>query len=803
MAKTYETVFSLGGQISPTFKKAFKSASDSSKKVERGLESVNQEAKEAHGVFGKLTKVTGDFGKALYRVTQYTGAFALVQGAAGSIGNLASSITEYQDSMNQLQASTGASKEEMAALSGSVKNLYNQNIGDNWTDLADALSKAKQVTKEEGKELEMTARNAIVFRDVFGEDIPESVKASDTMVKNFGITSDQAFNLMAQGAQKGLDKSGELLDSANEYAPHFSSLGFSADQMFDTFSAGLESGAFNLDKVGDAVKEFNIKSKDMSKSSVEAYQALGLNAEKMSQTFAKGGPEAQTAFKQIVKSISSIEDPVKKNAVGVGLFGTMFEDLEKDVVAAMGTARSQFDMTKDTMGEITEIKYDSVKLAFRGIGRQLMTTFIMPIGDKVLPLLSQFSNWFQGAMPGIQSFFGKIGGSIEKVVGGIGKTIGPIFQSLFSGDIGGAGFNYAKMLGMSDGDAGAIGKGFAGVFSEVMSMKDQFLKGWDNVMPHIKSIIESGKKIFQQFGPVIAKVALGMYQAGTKIIKALLPIGQYIGAKLWPIASKVFGFLANDVAPAISRAFSSMVPVFTSVAGKIGQTISAVFTVVKPIIDGLVGAFNFAFPVIKAVVVGAIETVSGVFNGLMTTLGGILDFVSGVFTGDWSLAWSGVVDTFGGIWSGLKALVAAPINAVIRLVNKAIEGINNVSVDIPDWLGGGTLGFNVGLIPELEGFAKGGIATKPSIFGEAGPEMAIPLNNKPRSHALLEKANQIMGGPSAAASSSPIYITYAPKNYWSGDVSKEKAQEVTRIQHDDFEQRMKKYMRQKQRVSFE
>ncbi|QOT12958.1 phage tail tape measure protein [Paenibacillus sp. JNUCC32] len=242
----------MGGQISPTFKKTFKSAGDATRNMEHGLQAVNQEAKEARGVFGKLGKVTGDFGKALYRVTQYSGAFALVQGAAGSIGDLASSITDYQDSMNQLQASTGASKQEMAALSGSVKNLYNQNIGENWNDLADALSRAKQVTKEEGKELEMTARNAIVYRDVFGEDIPESVKASDTMVKNFGITSDQAFNLMAQGAQKGLDKSGELLDSSNEYAPHFASLGFSANQMFDTFSAGLESGAFNLDKVGKA-----------------------------------------------------------------------------------------------------------------------------------------------------------------------------------------------------------------------------------------------------------------------------------------------------------------------------------------------------------------------------------------------------------------------------------------------------------------------------------------------------------------------------------------------------------------------
>ncbi|MFP3360351.1 phage tail tape measure protein, partial [Planococcus sp. SIMBA_143] len=90
-------------------------------------------------------------------------------------------------------------------------------------------------------------------------------------------TSTEAYNLLAQGAKNGLNKSDELLDTANEYSPYFKSLGFNANQMFDTFIAGAEKGAFNLDKVGDAVKEFNIRAKDGSKASSEAFQALGMN----------------------------------------------------------------------------------------------------------------------------------------------------------------------------------------------------------------------------------------------------------------------------------------------------------------------------------------------------------------------------------------------------------------------------------------------------------------------------------------------------------------------------------------------
>ena len=97
----------------------------------------------------------------------------------------------------------------------------------------------------------------------------------------------------------------------------------------------------------------------------------------------------------------------------------------------------------------------------------------------------------------------------------------------------------------------------------------------------------------------------------------------------------------------------------------------------------LVAAFNYAFPIIKAVVGSAVNSIGGVIKGLLTALGGIIDFLTGVFSGNWSQAWEGIVTTFGGIFSGLKALVAVPIKAVINLVNQAIERINSVSFDIP------------------------------------------------------------------------------------------------------------------------
>ncbi|MFM1655654.1 phage tail tape measure protein [Brevibacillus sp. B_LB10_24] len=796
MAKEYKTTFSFGGELNPTFSSAVEKARD-------GIKGLEKEAGKAEGVFGQLTKSVGGFGKIVSRVAQYTGAFALVTGVTDAIGNMTSSIVGFQDSMAQLQASTGASVQDMQALAESAKNLYNQNLGEDWNDVANSLSLVKQVTQQTGAELESTTKNAMVYRDVFGEDIQQSIKATDTMMKNFGITSDQAYNLLAQGAQKGLNKSDELLDTANEYSPYFSALGFTANQMFDTFSAGLESGAFNLDKVGDAVKEFNIRVKDDSKSTNEAFAALGFNASEMAQTFARGGPAAQKAFTQVVDAISKVQDPVQKNVLGVKLFGTQFEDLEKDVIAAMGSARSQFDMTKNTMDEITNVKYSTATKAIQGIGRQIMTGIIMPIGDLALPALQSFSDWLGDSIPKVTGFFSNIGQTVGPFVSDAYENILWLFENGFDGEMKGVTVNYAKMFGMSDADAEQLAESVGSVFASLADIKDDFISGWKNVMPSIQNVFESIQKIVLQMVPIFQRVGVGFWEVSTRITKALIPVGAFIQAKLWPVVSKVFGFLANDVAPAVSRAVSSMVPTIVSVAGKIGDTISAMFNVVKPVIDGIVGTFNFAFPFIKAIVISAIDSVSGVFNGLMTTLGGVLDFITGVFTGDWGKAWTGVKEIFGGVFDGLAALVKAPINAVISLINQAFQSIGGISFDVPDWvpgIGGEKLSFSFPEIPMLE---TGGIATGPTLamIGEGAEEEAIlPLSKLESLLGYGSIAPQTGGGGSG-----DIYLEYSPKitlEGGGGSDIQDLINQALDLSLRKLEQMLRELKREQQRRSF-
>jgi phage-related minor tail protein len=222
-------------------------------------------------------------------------------------------------------------------------------------------------------------------------------------MKNFGITAEEAYNLMAQGAQKGLNQNENLADTINEYSVHFSQLGLNSEDMFNALANGAKSGVFDIDKLGDAYKEFGIRAKDGSKASVEAFSALGFNAAKITKKFAKGGEGAKKAFEDVTTALVAMKDPVAQNTIGVSLFGTQFEDIGIKGLAALTNLDGGISTTSDTLAQIGAIKYDTFGEALSGIGRQLETALIIPIGEMLLPKLSEFAAWFITQMPIIRA----------------------------------------------------------------------------------------------------------------------------------------------------------------------------------------------------------------------------------------------------------------------------------------------------------------------------------------------------------------------------------------------------------------
>lgn len=309
-------------------------------------------------------------------------ALAAGTGAATGFGN------EYKKACNDIQAQTGATKEEMEGLSDAMKQVYADNFGEDMNDVAEAVATVKKNLGGTDDEIRQATEEAIAFRDTFGYEVPESTRAASALIKHFGVDAKTAYDLMAKGAQNGLDYSGELIDNIDEYSVQFAKAGLSANEMFNIMAAGYDAGSWNLDKIGDAVKELNIRLVDGSDTTKAGLEAIGMNADEVAKKMAKGGETAKKTYKQVVDKLADMDDQQARNIAGVNLFGTMWEDLGPEVVAQLAVLEGSYDDVSGTMDKINDVKYDDAESALEALKRKTQVSLLLPISEDIMPAVS-------------------------------------------------------------------------------------------------------------------------------------------------------------------------------------------------------------------------------------------------------------------------------------------------------------------------------------------------------------------------------------------------------------------------------
>lgn len=376
------------------------------------------------GKVGELTE--GLSGSAIAAVgigAAFVGVGALAVGTADNM----------QSAMNQFAAATGTSKEETERYQAVLEDIYADNYGENFADIADAMARVKQNLGDmDDASLQSVTESAFALRDTFEYDITESTRAAKAMMDNFGVSGDEAMNLIAAGAQNGLDYSGELLDSISEYSVQFGKVGLDADDMFAIFQKGAETGAWNLDKIGDAVKEMSIRVIDGSDTTREGFETIGLDADEMAAKFGQGGEAAKEAFQQTIEALAELEDPLEQNTAGVDLFGTMWEDLGPEVVTQLADIQSGAYDTADAMNQIKDVKYDDLGAMFEELKRNV-EVLLVPLGEALLPLLSTL---IESVLPVITDLLGPLisqfAALLEPIVTLIGAAVQPLISALVS-----------------------------------------------------------------------------------------------------------------------------------------------------------------------------------------------------------------------------------------------------------------------------------------------------------------------------------------------------------------------------------
>lgn len=373
-----------------------------------------------------INKVSSKFDSMGEKVKMFAigGAAALGTFAVGLGIKSVNAAKDLDSAVKNLGKQVGASTSEMKEYESILTDLYKDNVGENFQDVADMIAEVRKQTKLSGTELKLFTGYAADFGEAFEQEISESTRSANMLMEKFGLTSEQSFNLMIQGMEKGLNKNDDFLDSINEYSTHFKDLGFTAEEMFDLYSKGAETGAFSIDKLGDAVKEFNIRSKDGTDASIKAMEELGLNAKKTLDKFAIGGDSAKEAFDDIITGIQGIDDRIEQDAIGVALFGTMWEDLGGDVVMSLGDAKSQFDKTKNSAEALNSVEYKDLDSMLSTLGRTIEVDLLVPIGQDLMPILMDLLDETAKNLPGIIDKFKEWGSVVKTQVEDAGGVEG-------------------------------------------------------------------------------------------------------------------------------------------------------------------------------------------------------------------------------------------------------------------------------------------------------------------------------------------------------------------------------------------
>ena len=565
--KVLQAVVSFAGSIDPSLGKALDD-------VTGKLDKVNWKAVAVGGAIGGIAVATG---KAVVDAGKYL----------ADLGN------EYNTAINQLSAATGATGAELDSLGESVKNIYAQNLGDDFADVADGLAATQQASDLTGEALERATAAGFNLRDVFDYDVSESARAASALMKNFNIDAEEAYGLIAVGAQNGADKNGDLLDTLNEYSPQFAALGLSADQFIGTLVEGADAGLFSIDKVGDAVKEFNIRAKDGSDTSREAFESLGLNADKMFAAFAAGGDTAEAAFFDTVEALNNMDDPLARNAAGVALFGTQFEDLEAGVLPVLASIETAAYDGAAALQQINDVKYNDLGSAFEAVKRSAEVA--------LLPMASMIANTLTALAPILSDTF---------------EAIAPVITDTLNACMP---FVQEFLVGMGD------------TLQTVMPMVTELAAG---LLPLLSQLVSS-------FLPPLLELAQQLLPPLMQIVQAILPPISSILATILPMLTQII----STVLPVLTNLIATLLPVITPLLEVALQIVNSVIMpllpplmqIVEALLPPLMSLLNAIMPILSPLlgllqpIVSVLGTIAGVIADIVSFGAGVLDKLGGLF----------------------------------------------------------------------------------------------------------------------------------------------------------------------------
>lgn len=623
---------------------------------------------------------------------------------------------------------TGATTDE--ALDG-FKKIYDQLAVDLPVDSFEKVGSAiGEVNTQFGltdDALQEASRSIIQFAEINDSDITAStinakktIEAYDLSVSDLSSTLDTV-TYVSQTTGVSVD---ELFSKMVSGAPQIKELGLTFDEAATLIGslekAGVDSGAA-LSSMSKAAVAYAKDGKTLSQGLQETIDKI-----KNASSSTEALTEAANVFG--TKGATRMVDAINRGAFSLKNLAGTAED-------ASGTVAQTFEATLDPIDKQQQ-QFNALQITLSEIGGAIAEA-VAPIMDALIPVLKQLAEWFKNLSAPIKQFIIVLGGilAVAAILSPILVAIGIAITTLGTAMLPVIAIIAAVAAGIAIVTAvitnfGAIVEWLEGIFPGLSSTVESV---WNGIQSVIETVVGAVSSFIQNiFGTLVS-----WWETNHERI-------QQVVETVWNFISTIIQTVLSFLAPFIQGVFDGILiyiqTVWTVITTVIQGALDVILGIVQAVLQVLTGDWSGAWDTLSNVVSTYLGTISSTISSIM---GGIASIISGI--------WDGILSTTSSIWEGIKGAISGAIDGAKSAVGSAIEAIKgffNFQISWPhiplphfsisgsanplDWLSGGLPSIGI------EWYAKGGIMTKPTIFGqngnnlmvggEAGKEAILPLN---------------------------------------------------------------------------
>lgn len=405
----------------------YDSLSESQRKGVRGEElqkqiaTINEKIKGGEEATGRFYRSVGSYEEAIKN------ALGLNQGFASSILGMA-------DGMDGVNGIIPGLKSNIAGLGGAFKALSANpafltvfgiaKVGEAikfWFDFNKGLSEATRLTEQftglSGDELISYRDNVQAVADVYGKEFTDVLQSANALSKQFGITNEEAINIIKDGFVSGADVSGNFLDTVKEYPAFFREAGLSASEFVAISTEAVKQGVFS-DKGVDAIKEATIRLREMTTSTSEALAGIGLSGEEIQQAMADGSMTAFDAIQKVSEKLNEL--PETSSAVGTAvadIFGGAGEDAGLQYLKTLKDISTDLDEVKNKAGEYATLQDDYLnsQVELQRATNALFGSFSTSFDDVMTKTKTFLNNVLSGLINGVLDFGARTGATFSAI----------------------------------------------------------------------------------------------------------------------------------------------------------------------------------------------------------------------------------------------------------------------------------------------------------------------------------------------------------------------------------------------------